>query len=72
MGLSDGGRVKAAWGAKAKIGGLVGKRRGSRIQVLDSGKIAGVIVLRASLPEQIGREIPDDFRNGGLRNGVVL
>lgn len=59
--MSDGGRVKAAWGAKAGMEGLVGKRRRARVQVLDSGKIAGVIELRASLPEQIGREIPDNF-----------
>ena len=64
--------MKAAWGAKVGMDGLVGKRRRARVQVLDSGKIAGVIVLRASLPEQNGREIPDDFRNGGLRNGVRM
>ena len=67
--MSDGGRVKAAWGAKAKIGGLVGKRRRARVQVLDSGKIAGVIELRASLPEQIGREIDVYKRQANKNNG---
>ena len=61
MGLPDGGRVMAAWGAKVGMDGLVGKRRRARVQVLDSGKIAGVIELRASLPEQNGLEIPGDF-----------
>ena len=56
--MSDGGRVKAAWGAKAKIGGLVGKRRRARVQVLDSGKIAGVIELGTSLPKQNGWRFP--------------
>ena len=59
--MSDGGRVKAAWGAKVGMDGLVGKRRRARVQVLDPGKIAGVIELRASLPEQNGLEIPGDF-----------
>ena len=59
-------------GSESRNGGAGGKAEGARVQVLDSGKIAGVIELRASLPEQIDREIPDDFRNGGLRNRVRM
>ena len=62
--MSDGGRVKAAWGAKVGMDGLVGKRRRARVQVLDSGKIAGVIELGTSLPERNGWRFPATSETG--------